>query len=312
MKRESFVLYTEYRENIEMLNMKQRGVLLTNIMKYSQDEQLLEMDAVTSMAFSFIKKKLDKDNEKYERTCVRNRQNIESRWKGTNSSNNDENIPNDTKNIPNDTKNTTGTFGKNSYSDNEYDYESDNDLNLKEEENKEEEKSSSSLDCLNEEMRAFVGEFNIVIDGYNGNIQALDFSKIRKAFKESAWLRQNITSLKKVCEIYPKIESGYYKDYVGVGEIIIPQDEWFKVEKVLTEMMRNSSDYNPNYESYKDYKAKQDSLYGTLSEDVRAYYGDYGGFVSLFEYKSLENEKARFIRDFEKFCQKRRMKNAQG
>ena len=117
--------------------------------------------------------------------------------------------------------------------------------------------------------------------------------------------------MQKVCSLYPKIKSGYYKDYVGVDdEIIIPQEEWIMVEKVLVDMKKNSEEYNPNLESYNDYKTRQDMLYKTLSDDIRAYYGDYSGFVSLFDYKSLENEKARFIRDFEKFCQKRRLKNA--
>lgn len=64
----SFVLYTDYLAQIELLTMEQRGVLLTAIMKYQAGEELPDVDPVTEMAFSFIKANLDKDNERYERT----------------------------------------------------------------------------------------------------------------------------------------------------------------------------------------------------------------------------------------------------
>lgn len=64
----SFVLYTDYLAQIELLTMEQRGVLLTAIMKYQAGEELPDADPVTEMAFSFIKANLDKDNERYERT----------------------------------------------------------------------------------------------------------------------------------------------------------------------------------------------------------------------------------------------------
>ena len=65
----SFVLYTAYMAQMELLNMEQRGVLLTAIMSYSAGEELPEMDGVTQMAFAFIKSDLDRDAEKYQKTC---------------------------------------------------------------------------------------------------------------------------------------------------------------------------------------------------------------------------------------------------
>ena len=64
----SFVLYTDYLQQIELLSNEQRGVLLTAVMKYAAGLEMPEMDGITMMAFSFIKSNLDKDNEKYERT----------------------------------------------------------------------------------------------------------------------------------------------------------------------------------------------------------------------------------------------------
>ena len=64
----SFVMYIDYLPQIELLTMEQRGILITAIMYYSSGRDLPEMDGITSMAFSFIKSQLDRDNEKYEKT----------------------------------------------------------------------------------------------------------------------------------------------------------------------------------------------------------------------------------------------------
>ena len=66
--KESFILYTEYAKHIGLLDIEQRGVLLTAIMNYQTGESLPEMDGGTAMAFSFIKEQLDRDNAKYEET----------------------------------------------------------------------------------------------------------------------------------------------------------------------------------------------------------------------------------------------------
>ena len=78
--RESFVLYTENMEQIEMLSMEQRGILFTAVMKYEREEELPTMDGMTSMCFSFIKSKLDRDAIKYKDTVEKRRQAAASRW----------------------------------------------------------------------------------------------------------------------------------------------------------------------------------------------------------------------------------------
>lgn len=65
----SFVLYAEYLENIELLSMEQRGVLITALMKYVSGLDIPDMDAATTIAFSFIRSKIDKDQKKYEEVC---------------------------------------------------------------------------------------------------------------------------------------------------------------------------------------------------------------------------------------------------
>lgn len=62
----SFVMYTDYQFHIELLKMEQRGMLFTAIMQYVSGEEVCKMDDVTTMAFSFIKARMDKDIKKYE------------------------------------------------------------------------------------------------------------------------------------------------------------------------------------------------------------------------------------------------------
>ena len=64
--KDSFVLYTEYEEHLSLLTMEQRGVLITAIFCFQSNKALPKMDSSTYMAFSFIKKQLERDNAKYE------------------------------------------------------------------------------------------------------------------------------------------------------------------------------------------------------------------------------------------------------
>lgn len=67
--KESFVLYVKYLDNIEMLSMEQRGILITALMSYVAGKDIPDMDGMTAMAYSFIKSQIDRDFEKYEETC---------------------------------------------------------------------------------------------------------------------------------------------------------------------------------------------------------------------------------------------------
>ena len=71
--RNSFVLYTEYTKQINLLSMEQRGQLLTAIIQYVADGTVPELDAVTEMAFSIIQIRLDRDEEAYQASLERKR-----------------------------------------------------------------------------------------------------------------------------------------------------------------------------------------------------------------------------------------------
>ena len=66
----SFVLYTDYMEHIQLLDLEQRGVLITAIMSYASDGTVIEMDGMTAMAFSFIRSQLDRDNDMLDLYCL--------------------------------------------------------------------------------------------------------------------------------------------------------------------------------------------------------------------------------------------------
>lgn len=67
--KDSFILYTENLEQVEMLDMEQRGYLLTAIMYYAAGKELPDMDGMVKMAFSIIRKRIDVNAEKYDEIC---------------------------------------------------------------------------------------------------------------------------------------------------------------------------------------------------------------------------------------------------
>ena len=75
MSRDSFVVFASYMKSFSKLNMEQRGLLITAMMNYQMGQELPEMDALTDMAFSFIKDDMDFNNQKYDEMCERNKNN---------------------------------------------------------------------------------------------------------------------------------------------------------------------------------------------------------------------------------------------
>ena len=63
-----FVLYADYIEQVEMLEAEQAKALFLAVLKYASGEELPEMDLPTRLAFSFIRKQIDRENEEYQKT----------------------------------------------------------------------------------------------------------------------------------------------------------------------------------------------------------------------------------------------------
>lgn len=83
--RKSFVLYTSYYEQVQMLDIYQRGILLTAIMEHAggDDDELPDMEPETEMLFSMIASQMDRDGEKFDRTCERRRAAAKKRWESS-------------------------------------------------------------------------------------------------------------------------------------------------------------------------------------------------------------------------------------
>lgn len=72
--RESFVVYTEWGAQFELLSDKQRSDLIMAIFDYQREKPVQELDAATSMAFSFIKTVLDRDAKKWAEVVEKRRE----------------------------------------------------------------------------------------------------------------------------------------------------------------------------------------------------------------------------------------------
>lgn len=120
MGKDSFILYLEQKEILDMLTDEEAGKLIKAIFEYENTGTIPKLDKSLQLAFIPIKSSLDRNKEKYEKVVERNKKNIEKRWQKEN------------------TKNTSGKSGrkentKNTDNDNERDndneHERDNDNN---------------------------------------------------------------------------------------------------------------------------------------------------------------------------------------
>ena len=62
--KKSFVLYQDYKTHISLLSQEQKGYLLDAIFEYNEGN-LIKLDPIVEMAFSFIKTQMDRDSDKY-------------------------------------------------------------------------------------------------------------------------------------------------------------------------------------------------------------------------------------------------------
>ena len=75
MEKVSFLMYLDYEEQFNLLTNEELGQLVRAIMQYEKTRQEPELEGTLKMAFSFIKTQLDRDREKYNKKCEKNREN---------------------------------------------------------------------------------------------------------------------------------------------------------------------------------------------------------------------------------------------
>ena len=76
MAKQSFLMYCDYRQHFLLLSKEQQSDLLMFIFDYVETREAPNIDdKLVAMAFSFIKSNLDRDFDKYDKICNRNRNN---------------------------------------------------------------------------------------------------------------------------------------------------------------------------------------------------------------------------------------------
>lgn len=75
MEKKSVILYLNAIEQWNMLSDDQAGVLIKALLRYSKTGDRLETsDGALAMAFSFMAAQIDRDSDKYNQKCEKNRQ----------------------------------------------------------------------------------------------------------------------------------------------------------------------------------------------------------------------------------------------
>ena len=82
MARAYVPLYFSYTEQLAMLPDDECGRLILALLEYAQTGAVpaFAPSSATAMLFSCMRAQLDRDVEKYEDICAKNRQNVNSRW----------------------------------------------------------------------------------------------------------------------------------------------------------------------------------------------------------------------------------------
>lgn len=72
--KKGFVLYYDYREHLTLLSDEERGKLLMALLNYGESHEEPNLDGAALMAFSFIRSQMDRDAEKYAKTCEKRKE----------------------------------------------------------------------------------------------------------------------------------------------------------------------------------------------------------------------------------------------
>lgn len=80
--KDGFLLYTDQITIFNKLTDEQAGKLIKAIYEYEAIGKIPNLDFGLDMAFTSIKIVLDKNREKYQKKCQKNKENADKRWKG--------------------------------------------------------------------------------------------------------------------------------------------------------------------------------------------------------------------------------------
>lgn len=79
--KKSFLVHYDYMEQFSALSDEEFGTLIRSAISYERDGVLPEFtEKHLSLAFSVMKGNIDRNMERYQKTCEQNRRNIQKRW----------------------------------------------------------------------------------------------------------------------------------------------------------------------------------------------------------------------------------------
>ena len=138
---DSFILYTSYYALIEGLTDEQLGQLTRAIFLYARDGKTISLEPVVRMAFAFIKDNIERNQDKYQAKCEKNRQialERERKKREAREKAGDTNVHERSRTCENNTnvhersrtcENNTNVHERSPYdNDNDNDYDNDNDV----------------------------------------------------------------------------------------------------------------------------------------------------------------------------------------
>lgn len=251
---DSFILYTSDYQLIEGLTDEQLGQLTRALFIYARDGEVINLEPVVRMAFVFIKDKIDRNQQKYQKKCERNRENIRKRWNKSNTNNTKENerIPNDTsvyERIPNDTTRYL------------YDSDSDSDSDVSKETNILEPSKEASMQSFSEKNVCAAEEPQKSSEKKKSKKGEIDYSAIKDYWNEqhdktnSAMRRLTLmTDNRKeairgrlkdckgdISKIYLAIDKAMASDYLNAGHSWASYD-WVMTRKYFPKVLEGNYD----------------------------------------------------------------------
>jgi len=111
--KKSFLLYNDQIDIINELTDEQAGTLMKMVYRYSGGESPDEIiDPTIKLTFIMLKSQIDRDKEKYDLQCKKNKENAIKRWEKRNATASDR-MPPDAKYADTDNDNVTDTVTDN-------------------------------------------------------------------------------------------------------------------------------------------------------------------------------------------------------
>ena len=112
-KKKGFVVYKDIQPVLERLSDEEAGKLIKGMVSYAADGKVPKFDGVLEFVFIPIKQQMDRDAEKYDQKCEKNRKKIQDYWDGVKANTNEYNsIPMNTTATDKDTNKDTDTDTK--------------------------------------------------------------------------------------------------------------------------------------------------------------------------------------------------------